>query len=162
MLTLLRLILSAAGVLVGLRLKLHFIQAAHMGILVPLLKYSGVAVKQLGEFTFTVRQLPIVITSACTSIEVFLGLAPLLWRRSWGLLQGLIYLLGAGALFELANILRLYLGLLFFAHGLSWSITHTIPSGVFYAIALYLSLRVGGWIKRDSERYVSFALPDRK
>jgi hypothetical protein len=156
----LRLVLSAVGVLAGLTLPMFWLRNFHVDAISSLLHATGVSTHRTGHFIFTVNATPIEVTNVCTSIEVAFAALPLIYRSQWRVKWSLPLLAVAIALFEALNIARLYLGLFLYAHGLSWNVTHVIPSGVFYFLILYPVLRVGGWVQRDPVKYMVLSLPD--
>ena len=157
----LRIALSATGVALGLSMQLSWLREIHLNAIVGLLNVAGVEAVKLNQFTFSIHQTPIEITSACTCFEIALAVIPLIYKSSWNRQKALLSLIPAIALFEAINILRLTIGFVLYAHGLSWDSTHAIPSGVFYFLILYLVLTYGGWVRRDSQRYMVLSIPDQ-
>lgn len=159
-LAVLRVSLSTLGTLAGLFLPLDWLRSIHINALTLLLHFSGVTTDRLSQFVISVHSTPLQVTNACTSIEVALSAIPLIYQVRWQLHRSLLLLGSAIILFEALNIARLYLGLYFYAHGFSWNVTHTVPSGVFLFLILYPVLRYGGWVERDSVKYMVLKLPD--
>jgi hypothetical protein len=81
---------------------------------------------------------------SCTSVDVILGVLPLIWRLNLSVLGNLLRSVAVAlALFGL-NLVRLELGQFANAHGVPWILAHEIPSG----FALFV-VWVAVWRSRD-------------
>ena len=156
-----RVVLCFTLVVIGLVGNFNALRYLNTEAIIALLDATGVENLRLDTYSFSLRNLDFLVATQCTSIAAFLGAMALFWKASWNFSDGLLKTLQYFLVFEVLNVLRITIGLVFFDKGFSWSVTHTIPSGFLHFVLLYWALKVGGWI-RSEEHKVRFTLPDSR
>lgn len=94
--------------------------------------WFGVIMQPLTATTIEFRGVLYQYKVSCTFVDVWCGLIPLLWMRrksvQWNVAWLGIWALGLFAF----NIARLSLSDILFAHGVSWTLAHSVLGGVCY------------------------------
>jgi len=78
---------------------------------------------------------------ACTAVDVFLGSIPLLWETNKALLRNLMTAVACFVCLSAGNLIRLELGFILYARGMSWFLAHEVMAGVFYFVVFLTIVR---------------------
>ena len=156
----LQIVLSIIAVIGALEVNWIWLREIHVHLLIFLLNLSHIPVYSSGKFALAMTHVKIILTTPCTSVEAVLGALPLIWNKRWSFFETITKFAIFFLVFEFLNILRIFLGLVFFAKGTSWFYSHEIPSGLFYFLLLRWTLHTGNWVIRDPKKYRLLTIPE--
>ncbi len=117
--------------------------------LVEISRSLGLPVYRISPDTLLFENYTYQFVISCTALDAFFGSLPLLWH--WGKsIQGNFLFLSVYFLcLSAVNLARLEVGLLLYAQGVPWWLSHEVVAGVFYFLLFLWVARQRGWTRVD-------------
>ena len=107
--------------------------------------FLGMTAERVSSDTINFHGQLVEFVTACTFVDVYYGSIPLLWNLKKTFLRNVSWLVVVAAIFFALNVVRLEIGQILFAHGLSWMLADNLPGGVAYFAAWLLIWRQRTW-----------------
>jgi hypothetical protein len=93
---------------------------------------AGLIAQRLSPDTILVQGTQFRFVTSCTFIDVVIGAIPLVWAFSRPFVKNLLTLVSLSISFFAFNLLRLAIGQLLYARGVSWIVADDILGGIAY------------------------------
>jgi hypothetical protein len=114
--------------------------------------WFGIAIERVSFDTILARGTFFRFVVACTFVDVFMGSVPLLWNLSRSLLRNLCWLVGVAAILFSFNLVRLEIGQILYARGVSWTFADEVLGGFAYFSVWIVIWRLRSWHLFGSKR----------
>jgi len=119
-----------------------------------------------GTVAMRVADKQFVISADCTYVDLFLVLAPFVWRVRQSVQRNLLRITATVAIVSVLNFLRVGLAIYYHAQGYSWFFVHELPDYLIYypsiAIVTLMAFREDWkcnckWVRNEAPRWAGGA-----
>lgn len=149
-----RVSLVAAFVVFAHQLRWEWLRTFTSEVILQVSALLGMATTRISFDTISVNGELFQYVTACTFVDVFMGCIPLVWSQRRSLPGNLLQLMTAAMALLCANLVRLEIGQVLHAQGVSWMLADDVLGGFVY-LAVWLAI----WRWRRGEWWVHASIP---